>query len=54
MYNLSVEADLYKNWVVLETQRFQVQSIISLLSNLSGSILGVMGILGFIMNIVES
>jgi hypothetical protein len=53
MYNLVVEADLYKNWSVLQTQRLQVESIVSLLSNLSGSILGVMGILGFVMNQVE-
>jgi hypothetical protein len=51
--SLGVDVILYKNWSVLQTQRLKVQSTESLLSNLSGSIVGIMGISGFIMNLVE-
>jgi hypothetical protein len=44
---------LYKNWAVLYTQRLEVQSIGTLLSNLSASILGIMGIFGFFMSYFE-
>jgi hypothetical protein len=46
---LSVEVNLYKNWAVLYTQRIQILHIGALLSNLSGSILGILGALRFIM-----
>jgi hypothetical protein len=51
--NLLVDAILYKNWSALQTQRLKVQSTESLLSNLSGSIVGIMGISGFFMNLFE-
>ncbi len=43
----------YKNWAVLYSQRLQTQPIGTLLSNLSGSILGILGALGFIMTRFE-
>jgi hypothetical protein len=54
VYDLIVEVELHKNWSVLYTQRFIVQSTITLLSSLSGSVIGIMGISGFIMNLVEN
>jgi len=44
---------LYKDWAVLYTQRLQVQPIIILFSNLSGAIVGILGLFGFIMGIFE-
>jgi hypothetical protein len=51
--HLQVEVLLYKNWAVLYTQRLEVQPMITLLSNLSGSLVGVLGGLGFIMRYIE-
>jgi hypothetical protein len=51
--HLQVEVLLYKNWAVLYTQRLQVYPISTLLSNLSGSLVGVLGVLGFIMRYIE-
>ena len=50
---LQVDVILYKNWAVLYTQRLQVQNIGTLLSNLSGSILGILGVFGFFMGLFE-
>lgn len=44
---------LYKNWAVLYTQRLQVQPIGTLLSNISGSICGILGIFGYFMSLFE-
>ncbi len=51
--NILVDAILYKNWSALQTQRLKVRSRESLLSNLSGSIVGILGISGFFMNLFE-
>jgi hypothetical protein len=48
-----VDVVLYKNWAVLYTQRLQVQPIGTLLSNISGSICGILGIFGFLMGLFE-
>ena len=50
---LQVEVLLYKNWAVLYTQRVTVQTIDTLLSNISGSICGILGILGYFMGLYE-
>ncbi len=50
---MQVDVRLYKNWAVLYTQRLQVQNIGTLLSNLSGSILGILGVIGFFMGLFE-
>ena len=52
--NLEVYVTLNKNWAVLLTQRLQVQPLSSLLSSLSGSIIGIMGIFGFFMGFFEN
>jgi hypothetical protein len=51
--NLEVQILLNKIWAVLVTQRLQVQPLGTLLSNLSGSIIGIMGIFGFFMGFFE-
>jgi hypothetical protein len=48
-----VDVVLYKNWAVLYTQRLQVQPIGTLLSNISGSICGILCIFGFLMGLFE-
>jgi hypothetical protein len=42
-----------KNDAALLTQRLKKQDLIAYLSNLAGSIVGVMGVVGFFMNILE-
>jgi hypothetical protein len=53
MKYLQVDVILDKNWAVLFTQRLEVQQFGILLSNLSGSILGILGIIGFLMSLFE-
>jgi hypothetical protein len=48
-----VEVVLYKNWAVLYTQRLQVQPIGTLISNISGSLCGILGIFGYFMGLFE-
>jgi hypothetical protein len=48
-----VDVVLYKNWAVLYTQRLQVQPIGTLLSNISGSICGILGVFGYFMGLFE-
>jgi hypothetical protein len=48
-----VDVVLHKNWAVLYTQRLQVQPIGILISNISGSICGILGIFGFLMGLFE-
>jgi hypothetical protein len=48
-----VNISLDKNDSVLLTQRLKKQDLIVYLSSLAGSILGVMGIVGFFMNLIE-
>jgi hypothetical protein len=51
--NLEVRISLTKNDAVLYTQRFEESDLITFLSNLAGSILGLLGLIGFIMNNIE-
>jgi hypothetical protein len=51
--NLELRVSLTKNDAVLYTQRFEESDLITFLSNLSGSILGLLGLIGFIMNNIE-
>ena len=44
---------LQKDNAALLTQRFERQSLSAFFSNLSGSILGILGTIGFVMNILE-
>ncbi len=53
MKNLKVKIDLEKNSAVLLTQRLIKQTLISFFSNLAGSVLGIMSLIGFIMNLIE-
>lgn len=53
MKNLKVKIDLQKSSAVLLTQRLIKQSLISFFSNLAGSVLGIMSLIGFIMNMIE-
>lgn len=53
MKNLKIKIDLEKSSAVLLTQRLIKQSLISFFSNLAGSVLGIMSLIGFIMNMIE-
>jgi hypothetical protein len=50
---LKVNILLDKNDSVLLTQRLNKQDLILYFSNLAGSIVGVMGMVGFFMNLIE-
>lgn len=52
--NQEVEIRLYQNNAILHTQRLQVQPAAIFLGNLAGSIIGILGIVGFVMNKFES
>lgn len=50
---LKVKILLDKNDAVLLTQRIEKETLDAYLSNLAGSILGILGTIGFLMNLVE-
>lgn len=51
--NLEVFVYLFKNEAALLTQRLKIQPWSTFLSNLAGSILGILGTVGFVMNLIE-
>lgn len=53
MNSLKVKISLDKSDAVLLTQRLTKQDLIVYLTNLAGSIVGMMGLVGFFMNIIE-
>jgi hypothetical protein len=51
--NLQVTVLLNKNDSVLHTQRLQIQPFTTFMSNLAGSIVGLLGTIMFLMNLLE-